>query len=137
MLERARKEKNIYIIARSVMMLRGVGVDCQLTDSEKSEVILKLEKARKSQGMLGLEPGYELARWLMICRFLMPESQIRPSKDDIVLIQEACDSYCRDRIFKQVASLVHMSQILQIPIKINHLPKKKRRLIKKIAATLR
>jgi len=136
LLKEARENYNIYIIARAALMISGRDHEFTLTAEEKSEILKCFENARERRGILGLEDGYELARWLMICRYLFPEKEIHPSASDITMIQQACDSYIDDRILKQVASLVHMRQELNIPISINRLPPKKRKYVLKLAATL-
>lgn len=136
LLERAREEQDIYIIARVALMIRGRGHMASLTPAEHSVILQSLENARIRKGILGLEAGYELARWLLICRYLFPEREIQPATEDVAMIQEACDSYIDNRILKQVASLVHMRKELGIQISINRLPPKKRRYVLKLAATL-
>jgi hypothetical protein len=136
LLQRARNEGNPYILARATLMLRGRGHDVSLNSLEEATILQCLENARDKKGILGLEDGYELARWLLNCRYLFPGKEIRPSSSDITMIQQACDSYIDDRILKQVASLVHMRQELNIPISINRLPPKKRKYVLKLAATL-
>ncbi|MCA9366196.1 hypothetical protein KC722_01305 [Candidatus Kaiserbacteria bacterium] len=137
LLEEGRKNNNIYLVARAALLLRGIGVPNCLTADEKNLILYRLQCAREGKGTLGLEPGYELARWILICRYIFPEKYIVPSLDDIRMIQEACDSYCKDRILKQVASLVHMQGLLNIPLSINRLPPKKRKYVMKLAAALK
>ena len=132
----ARENHDIYLIARAALMLKGHDHDIALTDEERAEIIQCLEDARNRNGILGLEDGYELARWILICRHLFPEKGIKATSSDIIMIQEACDSYIDDRILKQVASLVHMRKELDIPVSINRLPPKKRKYVLKLAATL-
>lgn len=136
LLESARERQDIYIIARAALMLQGRGCSVALTENEKTTIFQCLENSRKKKGALGLEPGYELARWILICRYLFPEEEISLFKEDIKMIQEACDSYINDRILKQIASIIHMSQVLGIEINLNRLPLKKRRWVEKLAATL-
>lgn len=137
LLKKARASENIYIIARMVVMLRGQGHCVELSEVEQDSILQCLNNARRGKGILGLESGYELARWILICRHLFPEKEIEPTIDDTCMIQEACDSYCDDRILKQVASLVHMGKVLNITININKLPPKKRKFVEKLAATLK
>lgn len=136
LLEEARENQNIYLVARATLMLRGHGQDVALSLHEEMAILQCLKKARNRKGILGLEDGYELARWLLICRHLFPQKEIKPTSSDIKMIQQACDSYINDRILKQVASLVHMRKELNIPISINRLPPKKRKYVFKLAATL-
>lgn len=117
-------------------MLKGRGYKTPLTPAEYSAVLKCLENARLRKGILGLEAGYELARWILICQYLFPNMEIAPTDAEKLMVQEACDSYCADRILKQVASLVHMGKVLNIPISLNKLPPKKRKFIEKMAATL-
>lgn len=136
LLEEARENHNIYLIARAALMISGRNYEVTLTEEEKTEILKCLENARDRKGILGLEDGYELARWLLICQYLFPEKEIRPSESDVTMIQQACDSYIDDRILKQVASLVHMRKELNISISINRLPPKKQKYVLKLAATL-
>jgi len=137
LLERARRDQDTYLTARAVMMLQFRGYAATLTTQEKDTIIQCLENSRRGKGILGLEPGYELARWILICEYVFPETECRPTASDIRMIQEACDSYCADRRFlKQIASLVHMGKVLNIPINLNKLPPKKRKYVEKMAATL-
>ena len=136
LLEEARENQNIYLIARATLMLQGRGYDVSLSRLEEATIIKCLENARNRKGILGLEDGYELARWLLICQHLFPEKEIQATSSDITMIQQACDSYINDRILKQVASLVHMRKELNIPINFNRLPPKKRKYVLKLAATL-
>lgn len=136
LLSEARERGNHYLIARATLMLRGRGHGVSLSILEETTILQCLENARERKGILGLEDGYELARWLLICRYLFPEKEIRPSTSDVTMIQQACDSYIDDRILKQVASLVHMRKELNIPISISRLPPKKRKYVLKLAATL-
>ena len=136
LLERARENNDIYIIARAALMLKGRGHDAPLTPAEHSIILQCLENARVRKGILGLEAGYELARWIIICQHLFPDKKIVPTDADKQMIQGACDSYCADRILKQIASLVHMGKVLNIPISLNKLPPKKRKFVEKMAATL-
>lgn len=136
LLKNAREVGNIYHIARAAIMLRHRNVPGELTEREKVQIYYCLEQSRTGHGILGLEPGYELARWLMICRYLFPEKAIEPTPTDIEMIQRACDSYCNDRILKQVASLVQMSRVLEINISITKLPPKKRKKVLTLSAAL-
>jgi len=136
LLEEARENHNMYLIARATLMLKGRNHNTTLTDEERSNIIQCLEDTRNRKGILGLEDGYELARWILICRYLFFEKEIQATSSDITMIQQACDSYIDDRILKQVASLMHMRKELNIPISINRLPPKKRKYVLKLAATL-
>ena len=104
---KGRENQDIYIIARAALMLKGRGHVTPLTPGEHSTILQCLENARLRKGILGLEVGYELARWILICQYLFPDKEIVPTDADKRMIQEACDSYCTDRILKQVASLYH------------------------------
>ena len=136
LLGRARESQDIYTIARAALMLKGRGYDAPLTAIEHSAILLCLQNARIKKGILGLETGYELARWILICQYIFPDKELVPTDADQLMIQEACNTYCAERILKQVASLVHMGKVLNIPININRLPPKKRKYVLKLAVTL-
>jgi hypothetical protein len=138
MLDRARSAGNIYLIARSALMLLGqYGENNFLSKYEKEQILEKYVAARNKKGMLGLEPGYELARWIMLCHYLLPDENVWPSRDDIALIREASDQYCRDRNLRQIASLVQTCSIFNVSLNLRLLPLKKRRKIIRLAARLR
>ena len=137
LLVRARAQNNIYLIARCALMCTAYGTGSRLIPEEKSLIRLRLKAAREKNVTLGLQPGYEIARWLMLSQRLVSEDEIWPRDQDVALIQETCDQYCRERNIKQLASLLHTCKAIVVSVNLALLPPKKREKVKRLAAGLR
>ncbi len=102
---------HIYQIARKVQVLRGLGHAVDLTEDESQQVKEALTNIRNGETDMELEPGYVLARWLMINNYFWPGSEIVTS-DDKAKINEAARTYKEQENFYQLASLINTVQFI-------------------------
>jgi len=106
-LANARKNKDLYLVARNVMMLRGEGAQADLTEDEKDDLSKALSEARRKWGRLPVHPGYEVARWHLILQYFFRKDWLGPTEGDKKLIQEALQHYRGTGNMEQLAGLVH------------------------------
>ena len=105
-LRRARRAGKIYLVARYVVMLRGMGIQVSLTSQEFKEVLSALDAARDGKGVLPTHSGYEVARWILLIRELQLDPRLIIADEDLNLIQQAADFYHNEKNLRQLASLL-------------------------------
>lgn len=105
-LKEARDNNDIYVVARLIGVLRGLGIGVELEEGEKVACLQELEKARVGNvdDFFRRVPGYMVARWLMILKNFYPED-VEISDSDIVLMQSALEQYQNEENYYQIASL--------------------------------
>jgi hypothetical protein len=114
-LERSRISSDTYLIGRKLMLLKGLGIEEPLNENEFGDILQKLEQTRSGKSTMPiLEPGYELARWLMIIRALKPDYALAITPSDKQLIDEAMESYRKEENYDQIGSLIETCKYIGV-----------------------
>jgi|GEM_PF-4732507 len=110
--------QDIYDTARELQVKKMKGETVTLSTETAVSIRQSLQTARSGVSQMGLEPGYERARWLMIATTLLSE-EVSVTEEDIAAIQEAAAVYIAKRNFYQLASLIQTAEVVGISINLD------------------